>query len=94
MPTMLNLPCWVLLHALRYALGRNTFTAHETAELIKEQWPNLARKDKILIVRELRDFITPRMDERVFLAIWVELYNHVTGLENADSPFVWIQEAQ
>lgn len=94
MKDTLSLPCWVLLNLVRYALGRSTFIEYETAELVKEQWPNLPYKSKVLIARELREYLTPRANEGALLAIWVDLYNHVTGLENADSPFAWIQEAQ
>lgn len=40
---VIEVPSWVALYAVRYALGRQTYAHHDALHLVRRHWPALRR---------------------------------------------------
>ena len=47
----------LLLYALRYALGRSTYSVYTVCQVINHAWPDLSTGERELIKREVRNAI-------------------------------------
>lgn len=71
----------IVLSALRYAMGRNTYATSLTADFIRRHWHRISRKFQHNIHRDLKDFIAQDTDTSALNMIdhraWQDLLNFI-----------------
>lgn len=81
MNNRIPLPEWVLISALRYAMGRHTYIVSDTDYLIRRVWGSLSDETKNILHRDLGEFLDreARLEQRNYtqldLDVWKNLYN-------------------
>lgn len=54
------LPEWVLVSAVRYALGRSSYVVPSTVGLLRERWGSVDGSVREVILRDVREFVERR----------------------------------
>lgn len=76
----------IILSALRYAMGRNTYITSLTADFIKRHWHRIPYKHQYNIHRDLKEFIEEDTDTSTFNMIdhrvWQDLLNFIESQNN------------
>lgn len=50
-------PEWVIMSAVRYALGRKSYIVSETIYMLTEVWASLSDQTKTMIVNEVSEYV-------------------------------------
>lgn len=80
---MQQVPEWVIIAAVRYALGRHTYVVSDTADLLRSIWSKLSPTTKVIVLRDIEQHLedvrnNPRghiheMDTKVWKALYEAL---------------------
>lgn len=49
----IQVPDWVIVSAVRYAQGRNTYIVKDTCDLVKDVWQDINPADQGVILKDL-----------------------------------------
>lgn len=49
----------LLVYAMRYALGRQTYAVNDVCGAIRKHWPRLLDREKGVIKRDIREWLEP-----------------------------------
>ena len=81
MNNRIPLPEWVLISALRYAMGRHTYIVSDTDSLIRGVWGSLSSATQNLLRRDLGEYLDreAQLEQSTYtqldLDMWKNLYN-------------------
>lgn len=50
-----TVPSWVVLNAVRYAIGRATYVVGQTCEMVRAVWKDLDEHTRPIILRDLQE---------------------------------------
>ena len=69
----------ILIYALRYALGRQSYAVDDVITAIKDNWEILGDNSKIIIHKDIKDYLNrpycPMKEE------WIALDNYLENLD-------------
>ena len=69
----------ILAYAFRYALGRSTYAAHEVADTLTQEWPDLTQALREFFKREIREALEK---DRAGHDIDREMWSRILDLED------------
>lgn len=52
----------ILEYAVRYALGRQSYSVYDVIVTIDQNWKNLSQRSKFVILRDIQDFLINHSD--------------------------------
>lgn len=84
--SLIEVPEWAVISAVRYALGRSSYAVGETVDLVRSLWPRLSDGAREIIRRDLEEHIkfAERLNKIAFnpedLTPWKNLLDYLTPL--------------
>lgn len=77
---MINVPQWVILSAVRYALGRHSYVVSDTVTLVRSLWHELDDLTKRIVVKDINEELTREGKySNIDSDLWRKLIKDVTN---------------
>lgn len=77
---MINVPQWVILSTVRYALGRHSYVVSDTVNLVRSLWHELDDLTKRIVVKDINEELTREGKySNIDSDLWRKLIKDVTN---------------
>ena len=71
----IQVPDWVIVSAVRYAQGRNTYIVKDTCDLVKDVWQDINPVDKEVILKDLEAEVISPHNPQDIAELWNDALN-------------------
>ena len=70
----------ILEYAVRYALGRQSYSVYDVIVTIDAQWKNLSQRSKFVILKDIKDHLEQYPNEAPDIRkYWSQIYNKLSS---------------
>lgn len=71
----IQVPDWVIVSAVRYAQGRNTYIVKDTCDLVKDVWKDINPTDQEVILKDLETEARSSLNPQDIAELWQDTLN-------------------